>query len=154
MAFTKTFKEVKQNDQKAKGYDFDKRMLQLQCRNRWCVGEHVLFIKEAMPMQEVSVADGYTSLHLSEVYNGRPQPTGWGRPHFHIHKNIPKEVNKMAKISRHEAILNRLKELAQHVADAPTSKVTNPDEVVMNAGWIRGTDLLNYIAYVESVYTE
>ena len=60
----------------------------------------------------------------------------------------------MAKISRHEAILNRLKELAQHVADEPTSKVTNPDEVVMKPGWIRASDLLAYIAYVESVYPE
>lgn len=83
MAFTKTFKEVKQNEQKAKGYDFDKRMLQVQCRNRRCMGEPILFIKEDMPMrQQVSVAAGYTLLHLYEVYNGRPQPTGWGRPPF------------------------------------------------------------------------
>lgn len=47
------------------------------------MGEPIFFIKEDMPMQQqVSVAAGYTLPHLSEVYNGRPRPTGWGRPPF------------------------------------------------------------------------
>ena len=53
------------------------------------------------------------------------------------------------KMTRHQRILNRIKELAEQVANEPYTKGENA-----NPGWLTGKGLLEWIEFYESIYTE